>query len=313
MKKITVTILIFISVLCFSCVRISLNGNIENNISREKENIDNMHTLGLVTCSDNYIFYMNYDDGPRLMKWDLRNNEKNVILNANCGFINVVDEYVYYADVDDSFAIYRVDFNGKSVKKMYNSSISSLYSYGGQLYFIDNERSYLCSMHLDGSNLKYISEDVKVYTIFENIIYYVTYDALSGKDLIRSINLYTKVDNLIGESSEVQWIGVFNNKIYFLSHAQGIYEMEIPNYKPVQIIEGDIAVNTLYLYKGILYFKDYNVGGKTRKVNLQNKQDMEIVNEKYKYITILKDRIFYYENDVLYMTYLNGRKKVKIH
>ncbi len=287
--------------------------NPEKNISKEVENIQNMHTLGLLTSSDDYIFYMDYSSGPQLVKWYLQTNDKREILHKECCFINVVDKYIFYVNMEDDFTIYKADIDGNNDKKIYASSVSSLYVHNDILYFIDNDTSYLCSMRLDGSNLERIAKNVKIYNIFENIIYYVTYNELLHKDFIRSIDVSnTNIDNLIGEADEVQWINVVNDKIYFLSFGQGVYESNISYYKPTLIIEGNIPVNTLYLYKGNLYFKDYNIGGLTRKFNLQNHHEMKIKNEKYEYITILKDRIFYYKNDMLYISYLNGENRKKI-
>ena len=296
-----------------------------NNEQKTRNNIGNLINSGFVTYDGSNTYYLSVIDGRIVLAKTDHEGVKSILSENMCYYLNIVDNYIYYIDSEDQ-NIYKMDTDGNNNMKISDLKAEFLYEYRELLYVIastEDSTNKLYSMNLDGTDLKVLSED-KIYqvNIEEETIYYKTY---KERSILYKMNLdgLNKSEIECAQEDSISLFHVYKGNIYYIGDDttqeirkinildNSISKLKSSTVKKGFIWPGYIAWQDnimIYCDIGTFAFKQFDLDTEELLTELKYAKKTSISPGFY----IVDDRLFYYQNDILYMTTLDGKTKKKI-
>lgn len=241
------------------------------------------------------------------------NESSNV---ANLNQITSDDEFIYYINYNDGCKLYKVREDGSDNQIFANNSFIKIFYHDGVIYFTerinDNQRSAFSSIKTDGTDYKLLFDDVQIwnFVLYEDVIYAIgnkgdTNDAGFALGYLMSICLEdmkpTILDNL-NSGYKAGDFAICKNKIYYsMNYSQFEYDINTHEIKEIPVM-GDLKQE----FDGQVY----SVGSdKIYKLSNSNPENSSIIYQNDKKLNI---RSLYVTDNSMFFS-VNESNTLKIY
>lgn len=229
-----------------------------------------------IICSGDFVFY---SMGNKTIQYNIKTNEKKVVLNQFAGNMDVFGEYLYFTNGFNKIYRIKTDGNGE-MEEFFNERVTSFVIYGDYVYYTKLKDNYgLYRIKLDGSQNEKVFEGMfDTYYIKEGYIYYLNYN--SG---IYKVNTNTKeVQELVGAPVNQKFI-LAGDYIYYYSKIDngGIFKVGIDGRDNKKILNGGYSP-TMVTDQHIYFTKSFEEGPIQMRSGLDGKniEDTEIDSQR---------------------------------
>lgn len=199
----------------------SLN-NTSNEQQHNKNIQENISTGGFVTLKNNWLYYLNKNDGCKIYKMSTDGKQRQKLNDDNSHSIIATDEWVYYLNHSDDLKIYKIYTDGTRRQKLNNVSCDSIYIVDEWIYYTSNYGK-IYRMRTDGALQQKLNDDNYCFLINVSSewvyyingsdgdkIYKVRIDGTQKQKLSEDAS-YINLAGAVGES--VDYIGNVINEI----------------------------------------------------------------------------------------------------
>lgn len=270
---------------------------------------NNDSNMGLVTQSDDLIFYYNYGKG--LVKKD--KNEEKVLIDEQAYSINYFDGHVFYTTPNSvgGIDIKKIGIDGKGEKVILSTTSSStkMYLKDSKIYYLTSNPNTLSNVDIDGKNPEVIlQKGIVDFKVLDGIIYY---SDIMG--YLYSVDLNGKNDKIIVEKSLFDEFQIVKDYVYYYDNDK-LMRVNLNNTSKIEEVTDKLNCDIYNATSNGIYYYDKEKS-KISFVSLYGKKARDIVdvtNNKTK-INLVGTVIYYIdEKDGKTITKLIGTNGKKI-
>lgn len=272
----------------------------------------NLYNMGIMVQDDCFIYYVVIKERkPFLYKTSLDCTRTEIIYQGYPTYLNLLDNYIYFIDSDNGGSICKMDINGQEKITLYQPQVTCLYLYEDRLFFFNIDDKSLYSMDISGENQTKISQDIISAgpCFYENKLYYTTQNEESNSTVMYQMELDGNNKVSLFEEDYIYSFFIYNNGFVILTPL-GIYKMDLHGDNKEQEVKSESVFRTsLNICENYLYYRDLGTRNFYR-VNLENGKSEVIAKEKIQCTHILCDRIFYMtDKDEYIMMDMDGKNR----
>lgn len=218
----------------------------------------NLYNGGLITRENQWLYYINFDDGERLWRVDLTTGKANAVSERRAASVNVVDGWAYYRQQASYgvWELYRTKGDGTGNELVVTYNIEWLKVEGDTIYYYQSSPAGLFSRKVkEGYSTKVLDGKMIGISMEDGYFYYALEDEDASNSAVKTYDIIRyKMSNMM------------NSKIRRIKTAEE---------QPLAIVIGGRLLYTDYENAGQLYSmsvdggisqqltsqKAYNVGG----------------------------------------------------
>ncbi len=308
-KKLNVTTTIIVLLLIVLLVILSI---VLIRIFSVKDGINNNDSnMGLVTQSDDYVFFYDYSKG--LVK---KNKDGSKALTNDSAYsLQYLDGNIYYAtpNANGGMDIKKITSDGKNEKVLISIQTNStkIYLQDNKIYYLTSNPDTISRIDLNGENEEVVlKRSVIDFKVVDNTIYFA--DMMGYLNTIDTDGKNYKT--IIKESIFSEFQILKNYVYYFNSNDSKLVKINLKNTKERQTVTDKLDCNIYNVTTNGIYY--FNKGtSKICYVSLNGKDSRDIVkvNTENTNINIVGTNLYYIDNkDGLVVTKVIGTNGKKI-
>ncbi|GKX32082.1 hypothetical protein SH1V18_45620 [Vallitalea longa] len=127
--------------------------------------------INIFDTNNGIVYYTDAKD-KKLYSYDIKNNQKQLIIDKMVGSFIIYNNTIYYTDMDNEYKLYYLDLYKNVTNKITDIPVSNLKQSGSTIYFIDNKKRIGIYDSISKGECKYIDVFTTIYDISEDTIYY---------------------------------------------------------------------------------------------------------------------------------------------
>ena len=223
-------------------------------------------TLKSIFCfqmSDEWMYYSGYEEeqGFGLFKTNIHTGDTQILFDEWVDVFQIEDEWIYMNIMSLGYrGIYRIKNDGSGFSQIYSDFIHTFTVDNGYVYFYPQSMNYLGQLrriNVDGNNEIFIARlpgHIKYINVFNNYIYYMTYDTI-GRIQLNDFNnneIITTTDGTFYSFS------VIRDYVYF-TNGDALYSFDLLEENKNKILDSGFTDYVLDDEGAIYFTKDNNV------------------------------------------------------
>lgn len=243
------------------------------------------------------------------------NNMNESSNSANLNQVTSDNEFIYYINYNDGCKLYKVKEDGSDNQILSNNSFIKIFYHDGVIYFTerinDNQLSAFSSIKIDGTDYKLLFDDIQIwnFVLHEDAIYAIgnkgdTNEAGFALGYLMSISLEDMKLTILDNSNSGYIAGDFaicENKIYYsMNYSKFEYNMETHEIKELPFL-GNLKQG----FDGDIYSVDAN---KIYKLSCSYPENYSIIYQNDKGLTIRS--LYITENSMFFSINENSTLKI---
>lgn len=127
--------------------------------------------LNIFDVNDEIVYYTDAKD-KKLYSFDIKSNDKKLIIDKMVGSFIVYNNSIYYTDMNNEYKLFCLDMYNDSTTIITDIPVSNLKRSGSTIYFIDNKNRIGMYDSISKGECEYIDVFTTVYDIMDDVIYY---------------------------------------------------------------------------------------------------------------------------------------------
>ncbi len=256
------------------------------------------------------VFYSDSSDKGRLYKYS---NGKNIKLSDDrVQNLSVVGDYLYFVDISKNSRIFKMKTDGSELEQIGDIPVSSLMIIAGKFYFINMETNELCTMELNGKNLKSLS-DKKIMNMYNYGSNFYT-DNPGDMETTLRISLDGKQEELYIYHS-CYFVTGYDDMLYFKDNTDANVWGASTSGDYYQNVHESMS-GYINASGGYVYFVDVEDNGTIIKMDLLGTEKTKLVSDNAAWLSIDGDYIYYFngnDGEKLYRIKNDGTERTRLN